>query len=48
MNYKNLLLMLSKTNTCIKIMNAFHPWDGGFASLNRTFHLMKISVPLHS
>ena len=28
MNYKNLPLMLSKTN--IKIMNAFHPWDGGY------------------
>ena len=26
--YKNLPLMLSKTN--IKIMNAFHPWDGGY------------------
>ena len=28
MNYKNLLLMLSKTN--IKIMNAFYSWDGGY------------------
>ena len=28
MNYKNLPLMLSKTS--IKIMNAFHPWDGGY------------------
>ena len=26
MNYKNLPLMLFKMN--IKIMNAFHPWDG--------------------
>ena len=43
MNYKNLPLMLSKTN--IKIMNAFHPWDGGYNSMS---HLMKISVPLHS
>ena len=31
MNYKNLPLMLSKTN--IKIMNAFHPWDGGYNSV---------------
>ena len=28
MNYKNIPLMLSKTN--IEIMNAFHPWDGGY------------------
>ena len=28
MNYKNLPLMLSKTN--IKIINAFHPWAVGY------------------
>ena len=28
MNYKNLPVMLSKRN--IEIMNAFHPWDGGY------------------
>ena len=30
--------MLSKTN--IKIMNAFHPWDGGYNSELQKFRLM--------
>ena len=32
MNYKYLPLMLSKTN--IKIMNAFHAWDGDIISFS--------------